>query len=53
MLRLRLFASWSLLLVVAFSVLPKDALHGFVHRLLHVERLSLAEMGEAETPPTP
>jgi len=31
MLRLRLFASWSLLLVVAFSVLPKYALHGFVH----------------------
>ena len=31
MLRLRLFASWSLLLVVAFSVLPKDALHGLVH----------------------
>ncbi|MBL7954765.1 MAG: hypothetical protein JNJ91_06975 [Flavobacteriales bacterium] len=31
MLRLRLLASWSLLVVVAFSVLPKDTLHGFVH----------------------
>lgn len=31
MLRLRLFASWLLLAVVSFSVVPKDALHGFVH----------------------
>ncbi|MGV3636956.1 MAG: hypothetical protein ACO1NQ_04840 [Flavobacteriales bacterium] len=31
MLRLRVFASWLLLSVLAFSVLPKDALHDLLH----------------------
>lgn len=47
MLRLRLFASWSLLLVVAFSVLPKDALHGLVHRIdIHASAQDGAQVDE-------
>jgi uncharacterized integral membrane protein (TIGR00697 family) len=47
-------SSYVLKLIIAVCLTPVIyALHGFVHRLLHVERLSLAEMGEAETPPTP
>ncbi|MBL7945475.1 MAG: hypothetical protein JNN32_05380 [Flavobacteriales bacterium] len=47
MLRLRLLASWSLLLVVAFSVLPKDALHGLVHRIdIHASAQDGAQVDE-------
>lgn len=47
-------SSYVLKLIIAVCLTPVIyALHGFVHRLLHVERLSLAEMGEAETPDAP
>ena len=40
-------SSYVLKLIIAVSLTPLIyALHGFVHRLLHVERLSVTEMGD-------